>query len=71
MNSYDFDGRTAIVTGGAQGIGLAVVERMLAGGVAAAIWDRDEALLENLRERFEGDAGGDQRERFPGPVARC
>ena len=28
MNKYDFDGRTAIVTGGAQGIGHAVAEEL-------------------------------------------
>jgi 3-oxoacyl-[acyl-carrier protein] reductase len=45
MNSYDFEGRTAIVTGGGQGIGLAVARRMLAGGARVSIWDRDESVL--------------------------
>lgn len=48
MNSYDFEGRVAIVTGAGQGIGLAVAERMLAGGARVAIWDRDEALVAGL-----------------------
>ena len=43
---YDFAGRFAVVTGGAQGIGRAVVELLLAGGGAVAIWDRDQALAE-------------------------
>lgn len=42
-NTYDFSGRCAAVTGGAQGIGRAVVEHLLEGGAAVAIWDRDEA----------------------------
>ncbi len=46
MNDYDFEGRTAIVTGGAQGIGLAVVRRILASHGNVSIWDRDGALLE-------------------------
>jgi 3-oxoacyl-[acyl-carrier protein] reductase len=45
-NTYDFTGRAAVVTGGAQGIGRAVVERLLRGGAAAAIWDRDQALAD-------------------------
>ena len=45
-NTYDMKGRSAAVTGGAQGIGRAVVERLLAGGAAVAIWDMDKALAE-------------------------
>ncbi len=41
---FDFSGRAAVVTGGAQGIGRAVVERLVDGGAAAAIWDQDGAL---------------------------
>ena len=43
---YDFTGRIAVVTGGAQGMGRAVVERLLDGGAAVAIWDRDQPLAE-------------------------
>lgn len=46
MNVYDLNERAAIVTGGAQGIGLAVANRMLGSGARVAIWDRDRALLE-------------------------
>ena len=35
-----------MVTGGAQGIGRAVVEKLLDGGAKVAIWDRDKALAE-------------------------
>ena len=35
------DGRLAIVTGGARGIGLAVVKRMVDAGASVAIWDND------------------------------
>jgi 3-oxoacyl-[acyl-carrier protein] reductase len=45
MNQYDFTKRGAVVTGGAQGIGLAVAERLLQGGARVALWDRDEAAL--------------------------
>jgi len=39
---YDFTGRSAVVTGGAGGIGRAIVERLLTDGAAVAIWDRNE-----------------------------
>ncbi len=41
MNQLDFAGRTAIVTGGAQGIGAAIVERLRASGGRVQIWDLD------------------------------
>jgi 3-oxoacyl-[acyl-carrier protein] reductase len=42
MNQYDFSGRTAIVTGGRQGIGAAVVARLKASGAQVRVWDLDE-----------------------------
>src|SRR2546425_11749060 len=45
-NKIDLSGRNAVVTGGAQGIGRAIVERFLDSGAAVAIWDRDRALAE-------------------------
>jgi 2-dehydro-3-deoxy-L-rhamnonate dehydrogenase (NAD+) len=46
MNVYDLKDRVAIVTGGAQGIGLAVTNRILASGGKVSIWDRDRPLLD-------------------------
>lgn len=43
-NKIDLSGRNAIVTGGAQGIGRAIVERFLESGATVAIWDRDVDL---------------------------
>ena len=40
-NKIDLNGKFAVVTGGAQGIGRAIVERFLDSGAAVAIWDRD------------------------------
>lgn len=45
MNALDFAGRTAVVTGGAQGIGFAVAQRLVASGARVALWDRDANAL--------------------------
>ena len=46
MNRIDLEGRSAVVTGAAQGIGYAVGERLLASGAALALWDHDPERLE-------------------------
>jgi 2-dehydro-3-deoxy-L-rhamnonate dehydrogenase (NAD+) len=43
MNQLDFAGRTAVVSGGAQGIGAAIVERLRSSGARVQIWDLDGA----------------------------
>lgn len=45
MHKYDFEGRVAIVTGAAKGIGYACAERLLDSGAAVSIWDIDETAL--------------------------
>jgi len=42
MNALDFKGRTAVVTGGMQGIGAAIVQRLEASGAKVAVWDLDD-----------------------------
>jgi len=49
MNQLDMKGRTAIVTGGAAGIGLAIAQRLAASGAKLALWDRDRAALDAAR----------------------
>ena len=41
MNQLDFTGRSAIVTGGAQGIGAAIAKRLRVSGAQVAVWDLD------------------------------
>jgi 3-oxoacyl-[acyl-carrier protein] reductase len=45
MNQIDLKGRVAVITGGAQGIGYAAAERMLASGASVVLWDIDAARL--------------------------
>jgi len=48
MNNIDLKDRVAIVTGGAQGFGLAIVEKFLASQAKVIIWDRDKELMDSL-----------------------
>ena len=45
MNKLDLRGRTAIVTGGAAGIGFAIAQRLVQSGGHVCVWDRDEKTL--------------------------
>src|SRR5436309_854916 len=45
MNKLDMRGRTAVVTGGAAGIGLAIAERLVKSGAQVSVWDRDDKAL--------------------------
>ena len=42
MIKYDLNNRVAVVTGGAQGFGLAITERFIEAGAKVVIWDIDE-----------------------------
>ena len=43
MNQLDFQGRHAVVTGGATGLGYAIAQRLIESGGSVTLWDRDEA----------------------------
>ncbi len=50
MNDHDFSGQTAVVTGGANGIGYAVAERLCRTGAQVAVWDLNEVSGESAVE---------------------
>ena len=50
-----FAGRTAIVTGGASGIGLAITEALASGGAAVAVFDIQADNLNEQVERLRGE----------------
>ncbi|WP_309085470.1 SDR family NAD(P)-dependent oxidoreductase [Chelativorans sp.] len=45
MNQIDLNGRVAVITGGAQGIGFAIARRLMASGAKVALWDINEEML--------------------------
>jgi 2-dehydro-3-deoxy-L-rhamnonate dehydrogenase (NAD+) len=49
MNRLDFDGRTAVITGGAAGIGLAIAQRLVASGGRVSLWDKDSLALKGAQ----------------------
>jgi 2-dehydro-3-deoxy-L-rhamnonate dehydrogenase (NAD+) len=59
VNQLDFKGRTAIVTGGAQGIGLAIVHRLVASGARVRIWDLDDRQLAGVLAKLGNAVSGD------------
>ena len=58
MNRIDLEGRKAIVTGGARGIGFATAERMIASGAAVELWDIDAAAIDEAIRSLGGQASG-------------
>ncbi|MEI5666888.1 SDR family NAD(P)-dependent oxidoreductase [Bosea sp. CCNWLW174] len=58
MNQIDLKDRVAIITGGAQGIGRAVAERLAASGAKVAIWDLDGKLADEAAAAIGPAASG-------------
>jgi 3-oxoacyl-[acyl-carrier protein] reductase len=55
MNRLDLQGRTAVITGGGAGIGLAIARRLLASGARVSLWDRDADALSTAAHSLGGD----------------
>tara|TARA_B100001741_G_scaffold278873_1_gene251164 strand:- start:141 stop:893 length:753 start_codon:yes stop_codon:yes gene_type:complete len=49
---FDFNNRTAVVTGGAQGFGLDIVKRFLNSGARVVIWDIDSKMIDKVTKEL-------------------
>ena len=56
MNSYDFRNQVAVITGGAQGIGYAVAQRMIENGAMVLLWDFDAKRAEASAKKLGATA---------------
>ena len=54
-NEYNFNNRTALITGGAQGFGLDIAKRFLNSGAKVIIWDIDAELLESAKKEINNE----------------
>ena len=58
MNQLDLQGRHAVITGGAAGLGFAIAERVLASGGSVTLWDLDAKALEQAVKALGSKACG-------------
>jgi NAD(P)-dependent dehydrogenase (short-subunit alcohol dehydrogenase family) len=58
MNQIDLSGKTAVVTGGGRGIGLAIAQRMVRSGARVAVWDNEPARTATGSEAGKIGAAG-------------
>jgi NAD(P)-dependent dehydrogenase (short-subunit alcohol dehydrogenase family) len=55
MNKFNLSNRVAIVTGGAQGFGLAITERFIQSGAKVIIWDIDKEATETAIKKISSE----------------
>ena len=55
MIKYDLNNRVAVVTGGAQGFGLAITERFIESGAKVVIWDIDESAAKEAINKVKSE----------------
>ena len=52
MNKFDLINRVSVVTGGAQGFGLAIAKKFLECGAEVIAWDIDKAELNKAKQTY-------------------
>ena len=55
MHQFDLKNRTAIITGGAQGLGLGIAKRFIESGAEVIIWDIDKGIIKEAKKELNSD----------------
>ena len=55
MNKFDLNNRVSVVTGGAQGFGLAIAKKFLDCGAEVIVWDIDKSALNRAQESIKNE----------------
>jgi len=55
MNKFDLNNRISVVTGGAQGFGLAIAKKFLDCGAEVIVWDIDKSALKRTQESIKNE----------------
>jgi NAD(P)-dependent dehydrogenase (short-subunit alcohol dehydrogenase family) len=56
MNKLDLEGRNAVVTGGASGLGFAIAARLITSGAKVVIWDLDAEAARDAAKQVGGSS---------------
>ena len=55
MNQFNLKNRTAIITGGAQGLGLGIAKRFIESGAEVIIWDIDKEVIKKANQELNSN----------------
>ena len=55
MHQFDLKNRTAIITGGAQGLGLGIAKQFIESGAEVIIWDIDQEIIKKAKQQLNSN----------------
>ena len=55
MNQFDLKNRTAVITGGAQGLGLGIAKQFIESGAKVIIWDIDQEIIKKAKQQLNSN----------------
>ncbi len=55
MNQFDLKNRTAVITGGAQGLGLGIAKQFIESGAEVIIWDIDQEIIKKAKQQLNSN----------------